>query len=396
MDTLKTPGSPSLPNQETDAPISAISPTLGAELDLNDETDEDAEGDIPMSEEMISKPVNKVLAEFQEFEHSDSISGTTDDAENPLSCNISNDKNYVTPMIDFSDPVKAPFDLINPFGANNTLSSSEPIPIEIVESHSKKLSEMQELKISEYIDEKLQLIQRDFVKYLSVREEEEESIRESVSWGKLIHKIDDVVEFIWYAMSKVKGVPIIYHANVIVDDSLKVIFTHKYPGMKEQLDTITKHNSMVLLNGLGEKDEKSGVNGRTSVLRVPLPRDITSNSGYVSYCIKLMGDFIDYIVKYQLEDIKDWIILLRVLGKIDNVMSILIDYDNLGEKQRMIISTTDKVRIASIIQRTKIAAVELFDRFVREGDGSLTRVAVDNFQVFVGELYEGLVDRTSI
>ena len=64
-----------------------------------------------------------------------------------------------------------------------------------------------------------------------------------------------------------------------------------------------------------------------------------------------------------------------------------------------IISTTEKVRIASLVQRTKLAIVELFDLFVQKlgvDEVHKHRHVIDAFQIFVGEAYEGLVDRTSM
>lgn len=389
MSYFKTPESPPLPAQETDFEESTIPAKLGAELDLNtSETDSDGEEDdvymVDATTQQAENPLPKQINNFEQFEHPDSLPSTPDNPKT-FTCNSNiRDPNYVTPMMDFSDPVRAPIDLINPFGANGALSSSDPIPM-LIDRDAKvnQLSDSQEQKITDYIDEKLLLVQRGFVKYLSSKEE---SVNEGLTWIQLGSKLDESIEFIWYANSQIKGVPIIYHANVMIDDVLKNLFTEEFDHIKSVTDGVIK----ISTNNLLLNDKKSGVP------QLVLPYKI-DNSVYVSYLIRIMGDLIDYIVKYEPNTFEDWIILLRLTAKFDNILSIITDYSN--KKGTNIVSTTEKVRIASIIQRTKIAIVELFDRFVRQLglDGiEHYRKAIENFQVYVGEIYEGLIDRTSI
>jgi hypothetical protein len=390
MDFLKIPDSPELPRMEMDTvPDTEIPAQLGAALDLDDFSDEDNNDDsnthkntdTELKIDTSLKPINN----FQQFEHSDSLPSTPDtfNNRNILACSIPKDKNYVTPMEDFSDPIKPPIDLINPFGANSTLSSSDPIPISLNKRLSvRRLSDLQEQKLGDYIDEKLMNIQKGFVKYLSSKTE---NLHEGYEWNELVNKLDDIIEFVWYAIAQVKGIPVVYHSNVMTDTSFEVIFGDKFNEIIAKIDNVIKKSSLLLV-----KDEEN------ELRQLNLPDNI-NNSVYVSYLIKICGDLIDYIVKYELNEFSDWIILLRLFGKLDNILSIVIDYSSL--KKITIISTTEKIRIASIIQRTKIALIELFDHFVRKlGIENIQtyRSAIDAFQMYVGETYEGLVDRTSL
>lgn len=407
MDSFKIPDTPPLPSQEADVPETKIPEQLGSELDLGDDDEsEDNTGDagtVKVKQEegdddvlMTDEPSDRRILEgrpprpidnFKQFEHADSLPSTPGELPNPLSCSVPKDPNYVTPMMDFSDPVRPPIDLVNPFGANNTLSSSDPIPITIEGGgvNHRRLSDAQQQKLSDYIDDKLLTIQRGFVKYLSSKKEAED-VQVGLAWEQIAAKIDEVIEFIWYAIFQIRGVPVVYHSNILVDECIRFIFCGRFQEIKAKLDTVIRPPSQLLVR-----------NTASEIQSLHLPSEV-ENSGYESYLIRIMGDLIDYIVKYDFTTFADWIILLRLTGKIDNVLSILIDYSGLPTTASLV-STTDKVRVASIIQRTKIAVVELFDRFVLHLGSERTvqhRTAIDHFQIYAGETYEGLVDRTSM
>ena len=409
MDSFKIPDTAPLPTQETDAPETRIPAQLGSELDLGDDDDDDGDaGEVPVKRESREDDVDMTdepppeqgpatvfstgrspqpINNFEQFEHADSLPSTPDDllGTKACSCSVPQDPNYVTPMMDFSDPVRAPVDLLNPFGANNTLSSSDPVPISLGGDRSaRQLSDVQQQKVSEYIDERLLAIQRGFVKYLSSTEEAD---LEGLAWEQIAGRIDEVVEFVWYALFHVRGVPIVYHSNVLADECIRAIFDTRFAEIKTMLDAAIRPCDQLLVRPAADAPLPSLV----------LPAAV-DNPGHVSYLIKITGDLIDYIVKYDFATFTDWIVLLRLAAKLDNVLSILIDYSALPTAPT-VVSTTDKVRLASIVQRTKIAIVELFDRFVRQLDpaqASHHRVAIDHFQGYAGETYEGLVDRTSV
>lgn len=374
MDKADIPNSPHLPEQEVESvPTSTIPPQLAAGLDLDDDIDE-----TDIAEAVASHP--KPIENFDQFEHSDSLPSTP--SNNVLSSSIPKDENYVTPLMDFSDPVKAPKKMINPFGNNETLSSSDPIPILLEPRlNVRRLSDTQEQKLGEYIDDRLMSIQRGFVKYMSSKEE---NTQEGLQWGQLVYNVDEILEFIWYAMTQVRGIPTVYHANVLSDVGLRSLLGENFNEIEQSIKNVVRI------------PQGSSLFGWSGVDHIEMPHNL-SQSMHLSFLLRIMSDIIDYIAKYEFLTLGDWILLLRMLAKIDNTMSTIIDYSNL--KPVAIISTTEKVRIASLVQRTKLAIVELFDLFVQKlgvDEVHKHRHVIDAFQIFVGEAYEGLVDRTSM
>lgn len=371
MTNIKVPDSPPMPKQEaTDVPDTQIPAQLTAELDLNSDSDNDVE--------MVYESPIKPIENFEQFEHPDSLPSTPDTlaTRNVLMNSIPKDANYVTPMMDFSDPIKAPIDVINPFGANKTLSSSSPIPIKLKDIKIPKINDLQEQKLIEYVEERLMVIQRGFVKYLSSKKE---NIKEGLTWMELVAKLDDMVEFLWYSIFHSKDVPAIYHSNILIDSSLKMIFDDAFADMKDAVSPINRYPTMILM-----QDEM-----------LTLPKNVHS-SLFVSFLIKILGDIVDYVEKYNHTTFEEWVALLRLTAKLDNAFSIIIDYSY--QSSNNLINTTEKVRIASIIQRTKITAVSKFEQFTRSFNTeeiAVHRSAIEAFQVFVGEIYEGIVDRTS-
>lgn len=371
MSGTNIPDSPQLPTAEVEIPDTQISAQLTAALDLD--SDSDDEDDVEMVDVTVKTPINN----FQQFEHADSLPSTPDVlGNNVLSRTVPKDPNYIPPMMDFSDPVKAPIDVINPFGSNHTLSSSYPVPISLEQSVVPKLTDLQEQKLGEYIEEKLMVVQKGFVKYLSSKSEAK---REGMTWTELVTKLDEIVEFIWYSIFQLKGIPVVYHTNILIDSSLKVIFQEQYQMMKPRLDLANKSPSRILM----QTDELN------------LARKV-HDSIFVSFLVRILGDFADFVEKYDFQSFESWIMLLRLAAKLDNMFSIIIDYSIKTSTQ--LINITEKVRIASIIQRTKITTVSQFETFTSTFDVEKVahyRTAIETFQTFVGELYEGIVDRTS-
>lgn len=395
---METPASPRVAECETEGPNGEIPPELRAQLNLDDDDDDDSDA-MEIDENNIESA--KRLLEINNanedkeidigIEHSDSLPNTPNSLlKNPLSSSIPKDRNYIPSMVDFSDPIRATSQLINPFGNNKLLTSSDPIPISVEGiGKMRRLSDLQEQKLSDYIDDQLLTLQRGFVKYLSSKEDS--NVSEGFDFDTLTMKLDEIIEFIWYTISQVSGcIPIVYHANVLLDESVKTIFENNAQQeniVLAQIKGKIKTSSVIILKESNNSNQE---------LNLKLPSNI-SDSVYVSYIIKIIGDLIDYIVKYDLNTFGDWILLLRICGKLDNILSILIDYSI--KQNKCIVNTTEKVRLSSIIQRTKIAVVSLFDNFVR-GLGlpeiEKNRRSIEHLQTRVGEIYEGLVDRTSL
>lgn len=388
---MEIPDSPSLPQQEVDAPQSIIPAQLGAELDLDDSEDEIEQGH--------EKEESKINCYINNNNYDTDMDIDTDNKEeeedinkggNPLSFKISKDINYQTPMIDFSDNSKPINSIINPFEMNNKnggsskllLSSSDSIPILINNNKSiQKLNDLQEQKLIEYIDENLLNIQRGFVKFLSSKEENNENLKEGYQFSQLMLRIDEIIEFIWYTITQIKGIPIIYHLNIFNNEYNNNQLINSFKIDENELDKIIKMNNKLDLNS-----------------NLIMLKDIDKNKLYVSFIIKIMGDLIDYIIKYDFNYIINWILILRLTAKIDNFLSILIDYSNYTTNHYQLVNNTDKVRISSLVQRTKITLVEIFDHYMTEinnNNNKNSNLRFDIIQTVIGEVYEGVIDRVS-
>lgn len=388
---MEIPDSPSLPQQEVDAPQSIIPAQLGAELDLDDSEDEIEQGH--------EKEESKINCYINNNNYDTDMDIDNDNKEeeeeinkggNPLSFKISKDINYQTPMIDFSDNSKPINSIINPFEMNNKnggspkllLSSSDSIPILINNNKSiQKLNDLQEQKLIEYIDENLLNIQRGFVKFLSSKEENNENLKEGYQFSQLVLRIDEIIEFIWYTITQIKGIPIIYHLNIFNNEYNNNQLINSFKIDENELDKIIKMNNKLDLNS-----------------NLIMLKDIDKNKLYVSFIIKIMGDLIDYIIKYDFNYIINWILILRLTAKIDNFLSILIDYSNYTTNHYQLVNNTDKVRISSLVQRTKITLVEIFDHYMTEinnNNNKNSNLRFDIIQTVIGEVYEGVIDRVS-
>lgn len=172
---------------------------------------------------------------------------------------------------------------LNPFGQNTKMSSSEPIRIlkkSSGENKIKKLSMSQQSRLISYIDERLMAIQRKFIKYLSAREDPETKTEDkSVQYGlsELMHSLDSVINIIWYSMFKMRFVPFVYHDDVLTEDE------------REKL-------------------------GQSNSKQIEL-EEITSDSlfGQTSYLIRIMGDLVDYTLKFHFQSFQFFIIFFTFL-----------------------------------------------------------------------------------
>lgn len=277
------------------------------------------------------------------------------DSETPMERdNVRGEDEEMDATVDFEDYTKPPMTPLNPFGANGDLESSEPVPFRRTDAVKPPLSDAQEQRLIAYLDARTMEIQRLFVKYLAKGED-------IPKWSEIVHLIDNLLEFVWFGITGAQsGVRGIYHWNVYKCDM--------------QVDCIKIP--------------------QTSELE--LASNLKSN-GCPSYLLTIMGELITYIAKQAMDTYEDWMITLTILAKLDDALCVLIDYGSL-------ITVTEKVRVSSIVQRTKMVVVELFEAFSRETqrrfDPSTSllreRETISQFQTFAGEVYEGLSDRTSI
>lgn len=405
LSNMNIPDSPSLPSQEIEIPETTIPASLGAELDLDDDSED--EGNY---ENKDNKGISTEI-EAADADVDVDVDMTDEDLVNPLACNIPQDKNYETPMLDFSDPIKAPIETMNPFGSNLKLQSSDPIPIKIsIDWNLPKLNDLQEQKLLEYVEEKHMIIQRGFVKYLASMHSEEEQEQEQeqqeqeqeqeqqdnndkdndngvLLWPAMVNKLEELLEFVWYTMTQIKGIPIVYHQRVILDGELLERVSFKKRKNITNLTVIVEKQQKELVSLPSKLITKNGNQINVIVVEeLKLPTGVGEHIGKLFFAVilKIMGDIIDYVVKYRFQCHQDWILCLLLLGKIDNFVSILIDYGK-------VISTTDKVRLSSIVQRTKVALVALLERYLYTHPESAS--GVEALQQSVGEVLEGVVDR---
>lgn len=353
MNYKQEPRSPLHPAADEENPIepSTIPNALSTDLALDDHEDTDEVEESAMDIDQIDRLGPDPSKEFL---HSDSMQLLS----NPLNCNIPRDPNYTTPMSDFSDPTPAPFQPINPFGANSLLSSSEPIKITLSQCDApRKLSDAQQERLLNYLDNSMMKIHRGFVKYLSSVHQKTNDSDKGLNLMQMLFELDELTEFIWFSITGHKNIPIIYHANV---------------------------------HDLGSQTETTA--------HVYLPSDLPNGQGYISYYLTIMSDLVDFLGKYKIGNWDEWRSVLALFGKLDDILCILVDYEKTGETNGLI-SSTEKIRMASIAQLTKMGLVGLFDEFVRSlGRDNIAseRETIQYFEILIGEVYEGLVDRTSI
>ncbi|OUM55061.1 hypothetical protein BVG19_g4538 [[Candida] boidinii] len=380
--------------------------------------------------------------------------------------------------IDLNTRLKNP--PINPFGSNKKMISSNPIRIKRVSPQQQQHQNQQQLKtdsnndnsnningtgfnrdrrlslpqqgrLVDYLDTQLLEIQRKFIKHLSLKEDEkknqsadsnsgttptpanqETNSTEFINISKLISSLYNVVNMIWFSIFQIKNVPCIYHNNLNVYSSV--------------IDTTSGTDNNPRMNSHGEQ-----------IVELQLI-DPKSLFGQTNYLIKIMGDFIDYLSKYDIENFDQIIDILKFLAAIDNIISILIDQEGEPDKDQefkvedvsesidiqelrnkinnvKIVNNTEKIRMESIITRTKLLITNKFDEFknksisefnlnlkneiinnkrklnsnikdeenstsnidhqLKKGRNNLSHI-FSEYEVLIGEVYEGIIDRTSI
>ncbi|KAH3668249.1 hypothetical protein OGAPHI_002003 [Ogataea philodendri] len=313
---------------------------------------------------------------------SDDSDGPTDDilADLPPTASCNCGDNFLDP-----DAVLPRASPMNPFGQNVGLTSSEtPRIVHTKRDQPKRLTRAQQSRIVTYIDAQLLHIQRLFIKYMSLRNDDDDDDNQDMDTAdpsplasidapstqtepddilqysllKLLSQIDSVVSLLWVSLYGDSHVPVIYHSNL----SAKSLPT------EVQVTMI----------------------------------DASQLWGQTEYIIKIMGDLVDYLEKYRFESFKEIHSVVELLAKIDNFVSVIID-----QPATSVFSTTEKVRMDSIVQRTKLLMVKKLDAFrsvvenseVDElGKRSLQsgQDLVPVYEQFIGEIYEGISDRTSI
>ncbi|ODV86291.1 hypothetical protein CANARDRAFT_6781 [[Candida] arabinofermentans NRRL YB-2248] len=415
------------------------------ELDESEDEDEDEDGDAAMSDIKDENDEQEVVVLTMDNIMNNKVTSPTASDRTTTSLNTYSSNTTVDQMMPQANPHNF-FDIntvhiqpLNPFGNNNFLTSStsrrygqsntaisHPLPPSQTKTTShRKLSMSQQSRLVTYIDHNLLKIQRKFIKYMSLKpdgeptsisnkqqEPQQTSVDDEASKQLDISKftlphiiagLSDVATMIWYSTFQTKQIPIVAHSNIFSSHSE------------------TQHE--------------------------PLNIDVdfqVSQFGQTAYIVKILGDFSEYLDKYPLLDFDSWLMVLKFLAECDNMVSYFIDYQEQTELVRLgldpndvdletddilnstrsdimagvrgdmlLISTTEKIRLESIVNRIKLQLVEKFDHFKevledeqqQTGTGKRGRGEVEDgdlaqkfttFEGYVGEVFEGIGDRTSI
>ncbi|GMF05210.1 unnamed protein product [Ambrosiozyma monospora] len=225
---------------------------------------------------------------------------------------------------------------------------------------------------------------------------------------QLISQLDSLLKLIYFSIFKQTTIPRIYHDNI----------PPRLTMVKQPLTELNAYKS----------------SPQPHQLQLQLPPQQQQNRSMLgqltSYIIKIMGDLIDYLAKYPIRSLNSWLAVLNLLSDLDNFVCLLIDIDlddnmeedEIGEEgggfgdagvslgggavgngigsggKWHIVNNTDKIRIESIVNRTKILLSRKFDLFQ---DSILKRSSEIKdllvlFESYLGAVYEGISDRTSI
>lgn len=339
------------------------------ELDLNSDLSEPDE-DVEMTNELVSRHelLNPVVEELKR-EHSEEYNGLMN-SESVTSLRLLSEVTQFSATEELDDggftDIEGPrFSPVNPF---HTSEDSKPKPKNwnFHKSHISEpagLSLAQQSRFVQYIDNRLLQIQRNFIKYLS--SENKSQSGSPFTLTTLLKELSSVLNFIWYSIFETKTIPVV---------------TNKFENEFE----------------------------------LPLVHP-TRLFGQTDYLIKIMGDLTDYIQKYDFEEWHELTDLLQLLKKIDSFVSILIDQTESNDTP--LINNTERVRMDSIITRTKLTTIQKFEHMKfkihqdqlssalgakRKHDHTSTEEAdpvegiLHKYEEKIGEIYEGIIDRTSI
>ncbi|ODV96531.1 hypothetical protein PACTADRAFT_74179 [Pachysolen tannophilus NRRL Y-2460] len=411
---IETPQTPSIPNPNSEINLKTledIESHQNFDLDLNPDLSED---DDDVDNDDVLEPANddEIIMETSLDKHTNSSSaleqfkkenkgieslGSSTSLKSTVYPNISSDGELLDDG-GFLDVIEHRNSPINPFKEvikneetddNKINDDYDIIPRQeiINNASSRGLSLPQQSKIINYIDERLLKVHRKFIKHLSYEEDFDNDDNgdddksggnspksKDYSISELMNELSEIVHFIWYSIYQTKEIP-----NV------------------QQIHS--------------------------------LPRSVHPDRifGQTNYLIKIMGDSVDFIVKYEFNNLAELLVVLTFLKNLDNFISILIDQ---SEHSRIkLINNTEKIRIISIINRTKILILEKFEKLKlkslkerspeqenelikdhhhnnkRDFNSLITNHhSHDNdntnpFYIYgekIGEVYEGILERTSI
>ncbi|CDK24877.1 unnamed protein product [Kuraishia capsulata CBS 1993] len=351
---------------------------LALDLDDADDSDSTSEADVPFED--ISE---------ETYATEDTQQATV----NPVAAEAVAPAGFVSDFYDFNASTRnTP---VNPFREPKRLtftSTLRPYPVS-----GRRLSLSQQSKLITYIDEQLLAIQRRFIKYLSLREDDDDDDMEEddnsdlsdhdsevpsnrtsdYSLSQLCNDLDEVVNVIYYSIFHTKVVPVVTHAQ--------------------------------LLGG--------SLNNGSAIVDIPKV-DPKLAFGQSDYLIKVMGDLVDYIIKFRISGFDELRSLLEFLAKLDNVISVLIyqsspldgsmetSESSAERSSEKLLSDTDIVRMTSLVMRTRLVLVSKYDEMKEKREPGAEKRKLDeghvsrqsenqnlemDYQEIIGEVYEGFL-----
>ncbi|AOA63196.1 TFIIH complex subunit [Komagataella phaffii CBS 7435] len=207
------------------------------------------------------------------------------------------------------------------------------------------LSLTQQSRFISFVDDKLLQIQRNFIKYLS----EEDS---TYTLSQLIRQINETISILWYSIFRVEQIPVVFHSAILGRNS-----------------TSLNHASSVDL------------------------------FGQPHYFIRIIGDLIDYVEKFPLSSVDELRELLALVAKLDNVVIVLVDQDTVStpSAKKDFIDKTEKVRLLSLATRFKLLLLSKYEELKTVRHPITAEFNIwPEYDQLVGQVYEGIIDRTSI
>lgn len=232
---------------------------------------------------------------------------------------------------------------VNPFGSSDSTRRFVSKTMERMPSKSDPLNSSQQSHFVRYVDQELLTVQRKFIKHLS-REGDQSDY-------PLVHLVSDlqrIVVFIWYSIGRTQAPPVICHDNLLLD---------RYSG------------------------------------KVEIPVFEHRLQAQPQYIIKIMGDMVDYLDKYDFASLQELRVFLELLAIVDNFVATLFE-------QKDAMRETEKTRIDSIVNRMRLLVIAKYDNLKDREMGTMKRKQgqLDGFQEYddlVGEVFEAIQDGLS-
>lgn len=213
---------------------------------------------------------------------------------------------------------------LSPDNNEDTSTNNKTLDFSLNSNRTRKLlSETQQTKLLQYFEDQLLHIQRRYVSRLSPPSGYK-------NFDELIKDINKLVDVIWYS---------------ILSSEPKSI--HDVPYL-ENLSSTSSTSTTVKYQSI-------------------------SLFGQTHHLLAIADQLVDYIEGYSKQPAPQSTI--NIINKLDNIFKAILDQDN-----NSIFTETEKIRLESIAERTRIAVALAFEN-------------VDGYEDDVGKVYENVLDR---